>query len=224
MTTESYSSVLRFRKISEAKDFAGATAHNLRSKMPGNADPKRRWKNKTLIGGAEDFLELVNARLKECHIKPRKNACRALEFILTAGPEFFNKISSRDQWVKNATVFLEQRYGKANIVHLMAHYDETTPHLHAIVVPVVKANDHNGPIRKNRKKREWKLDAKGILESLEAEREMGGIDRSAAEFRQADLTTSFRMIKRLNAKADPSAAFLATKMSPATLPRSLKTL
>jgi len=213
MTTKSYSSVLRFRKISEAKDFAGATAHNLRSKMPGNADPKRRWQNKALIGGANDFLDLVNARLKVCHIKPRKNACRALEFILTAGPEFFNKIQSRDVWVKNATDFLEQRFGKANVVHLMAHFDETTPHIHAIVVPIVKANDR----AKKLNKRDWKLDAKGILESMEAERKMGGIDRSAAEFRQADLTTSFRMINRLNAKADPSAAFLATKMSPAAL-------
>ncbi len=216
----SYSSVLIFRKLHSNKDFISATEHNLRWKKPLNADPKRDHQNKIHIGGDKSFVDLVNARIKACNITPRKNAVRGLEFVLSAGGPFYKNIKSRDQWVNDSITFLSKNFhGKANIVHLTDHDDETTPHLHIIVTPIVAANDRDGPSghRKKRKKREWKLDCKGIFESLASKCELGKLDRSAAEFRQSDFISSFKMINRLLAKTDPVAAHLVSKMPPSAV-------
>ena len=42
------------------------------------------------------------------------------------------------EWQRANIKFLEDEYGKENIVKLELHRDEKTPHFHAIVVPLTK--------------------------------------------------------------------------------------
>ncbi len=214
MENQSYSSVLIFRKLKSDADLVGAAEHNSRWKQPPNANPERNIDNKTIIGGDKSIRNLVRERIQSSGAKPRKNGVLALEFIQSAGREFFKNIADReDQWVQAAIDFLADRFGRENVVHVSLHKDETTTHLHAIVVPLVKANYKDGRYRKNHKTREWKLDAKGIFEKKADDREKGVFDRSAALFCQTDFTTSFKFIKKLIAKADPVSAMLANKIS-----------
>jgi hypothetical protein len=218
MENQSYSSVLIFRKLKTDDDLIGAAEHNSRWKEPPNADPKRSFENKILVGGDQSIRDLVRERIKACNISPRSNAVLALEFIQSAGRDFFKNIKPREaDWVKSATAFLANQFGRENVVHVSLHKDESTTHLHAIVVPIVKANDKDGRFRKKRKHREWKLDSKGIFEKSAHERKLGVFDRSAATFCQSDFTTCFKFIKKLIAKADPVSTLLANKMNPDAL-------
>lgn len=208
MLSESYYPVFRLEKLKTDAAISGAGEHNLRTKRPANADPARARDNKVLVGMGKTIPALVNNRIKECKITPRKNGVRAIEILQTAGPTFFTKLKSREAWIKDSIEFLWKTFGKENVVHVALHDDETTPHLHSIVVPVRKAT------YKKRKEVEWKLDAKGLFEQLADERERGPLDRSASEIRLSDITSAFRFIKKLADKQDPIALRLHEAMSP----------
>jgi hypothetical protein len=218
MKNKSYSSVLIFRKLKTDADLIGAAEHNARWKKPKNANPARSGENINAVGGDKSILDLVRDRIKTCQITPRTNAVLALEFVLSAGRDFFKNIKPREnEWVKSATDFLGKICGLDNVVHVSLHKDESTTHLHALVVPIVKANDKEGPFRKNHKHRVWKLDAKGIFEKFARERDRGRFDRSAASFCQSDFKTPFKFIQKMIAKADPVSVCLVNKMEPAAL-------
>lgn len=42
------------------------------------------------------------------------------------------------QWVQDNLHFLERTFGRENIVSFTLHQDETTPHIHAVIVPVTR--------------------------------------------------------------------------------------
>ncbi len=215
---KTYSSVFCLDKLSTNDQIIGAGEHNLRTKRPRNADPKRAIKNQVLVGAGQTPLMLVNQRISKCEIKPRRNAVRAIEIILSAGPKFFKNLApeQRQTWVGQSMDFIRAKFGKDNLVHAVLHDDETTLHLHAIVVPVVPANDKDGRVNKRRRKREWKLDAKGILEQMADLRPCGDLDRAAAEFRQGDLLRHAKLASQIKRKATPITKHLAG-MFPAKL-------
>jgi hypothetical protein len=73
----------------------------------------------------------------------RKDAVKFLSLILTGTHEQTKKINLASsglysEWVRANINFLEDEYGKENIVKLELHRDEKTPHFHAIVVPLTK--------------------------------------------------------------------------------------
>lgn len=81
----------------------------------------------------------------------RKDAVRALSLVFTGTHEDMKAIEAdpekMKQWLKANHRFVAQEFGKENVVRLVLHLDEKTPHLHAVVVPL----------------REGKLTAKTIL-------------------------------------------------------------
>jgi hypothetical protein len=208
---QKYSSVLRLRKLKTAEQILGAGEHNLRTKQPPNADPSRK-PDTPLVGPGKTTLELVNQRIRACGIQPRKNAVLAYEIMVSAGPKFFKNLTpeQRHQWTTNSIAFIRKTFDHDNVVHAIVHDDETTPHLHLIVVPIRKG-----------KKRKWKLNSKGILEQRAGERDLGPLDRAAAEFRLSDLIKPAKLIARLTArktkKTSPVIAFLAAKFTAESL-------
>jgi hypothetical protein len=85
--------------LKTAEQILGAGEHNDRTKQPPNADPNRKPSG-PLIGAGKTTLELVNQRIRECGIRPRKNAVLAYEIIVSAGPKFFKNLTpeQRLQW------------------------------------------------------------------------------------------------------------------------------
>jgi len=61
----------------------------------------------------------------------------ALEFLLSASPEFFDGKTQQEimQWANTSTKWLKTELGTQNLVHVVMHQDEKTPHLVAYVVP-----------------------------------------------------------------------------------------
>lgn len=128
-------------------NLASAYAHNARDITTLNADKDNLSLNEELIKQNEDisYEELVQEKLKslEAYQKnpPRKDAVYALEIILTFSNEIKEKIDVRE-WAEKNIEWLRQEFNRNpekygdNIVSVKLHSDESTPHLHAIVVPI----------------------------------------------------------------------------------------
>lgn len=129
--------ILRLSKLKSWSAVGGSGAHTYRAITTPNADPARAALNLTGTGTKGDVLGDVRRRVDNITSKPRSNAVLALELLLTASPEHFQGKSQAEvkAWARANTVWLRQTFGKENVVHLVLHQDESTPHLVAYVVP-----------------------------------------------------------------------------------------
>jgi len=136
--------ILRFAKLKSLGNLAGAAAHVSRSRPTPNADPGGR--NLVLAGhsNAEAGARAILATLPS---KPRKNAVIALEAVATASPEFFAAGGDIIGWAERTTDWFRETFGADNLAHAVVHLDETTPHLHVIIVPIDERPRKRGPAR-----------------------------------------------------------------------------
>jgi len=74
--------------------------------------------------------------------KPQKNASTAIEFNLSASPEWFKNRSKIDviSYFDECRTFLEKKYGTENLLNWATHYDEKTPHMHILMAPLIKTD------------------------------------------------------------------------------------
>ncbi|PRY00211.1 plasmid recombination enzyme, partial [Pontibacter ummariensis] len=122
-----------------------------------NADPERRHLNQAFAVTAHCAKPMhlaITDRIAEGYTGTtaiRKDAVRALSLVFTGTHEDMKAIEADPEkmkgWLKANYQFVAQEFGKENVVRLVLHLDEKTPHLHAVVVPL----------------REGKLTAKTIL-------------------------------------------------------------
>ncbi len=143
--------IVRTAKLKSAGNIGGLNAHMTRTMDVPNADADLAQYNSRPIGST-DLNADVQARLLEAGItKTRKGAVLAVEHLMTASPEHFNsqvKMSesgekqlwmNTDRWQafeKASIEWLQERYGEKNLVNVTVHKDETSPHLHAVIVPI----------------------------------------------------------------------------------------
>ena len=127
---------MRFQKIKSKSTFSKIDRHhNERNRIPHRRNAEREKEN-GVVGNKfyskeETTCQRFN-RLTE-GIKIRKNAVLAVEFVLAYSPDY----SYSDEWLKANLKWLSDTFGKGNTITVQKHFDETTPHLHAVVVPVV---------------------------------------------------------------------------------------
>lgn len=98
-----------------------------------NADPKRKRKNKILIGDKNIY---ENVKKYIYGIKVRSNANLAVDLVLSAGNGFYYSLPKEEQeiWIQENIRFLKNNFGD-NCIYAVLHMDETTPHIHALIVP-----------------------------------------------------------------------------------------
>ena len=89
---------------------------------------------------SKDWLQDINNEIKAAGAKTRSNSVLALDTIYTASPNFFQGKTNQqnDDFFKDCLQFHQERFG--HIVSAVIHYDETTPHLHVISVPLTPDN------------------------------------------------------------------------------------
>jgi len=121
-----------------------------------NTDPKRAHLNFSLKieGGILVRTQLKNSSLSlgQC-IKERisqrdepqktlrRDAVTHVKFILSGSPERMQQMNQQEieEWARKNFAFMAQRFGGAeNIVEFAVHQDETTPHIHCVIVPLYK--------------------------------------------------------------------------------------
>ena len=89
---------------------------------------------------SNNWLQDINNEIKAAGAKTRSNSVLALDTIYTASANFFQGKTNaeNDKFFQDCLKFHENRFG--HIISAVIHYDETTPHLHVISVPLTKDN------------------------------------------------------------------------------------
>lgn len=87
---------------------------------------------------SDNWLQDIDSEIKAAGAKTRSNSVLALDTIYTASPEFFQGKTNQqnDDFFKDCLQFHQEHFG--HIISAVVHYDETTPHLHVISVPLTK--------------------------------------------------------------------------------------
>ena len=112
-----------------------------------NADPSKSAENIFFKcnGHNKPLQKAINDRIKEGYKGKkaiRKDAVKYLKHVLTGSHEDMIKLSKDkskfNSWIRKNYDFMEEEFGKENIVRFVLHLDERTPHLHCVTVPLTE--------------------------------------------------------------------------------------
>lgn len=143
--------ILRVGKIkkSGSSTLRSVAGHFDRSRDTPNADPSRLHMNRWLIGSA-DLVGHVDALMRKQGLDPaktRKDAVVANDLMISVSPEWFrpDNPDAGGTWDEDrlrvfaaeAETLLRKNFGTRCIAAVL-HLDESTPHVQAVVVPLIK--------------------------------------------------------------------------------------
>ena len=114
--------------------------HNLRELPYEHIDESKTCFNKELVNhSGMDYQDLWHHRIHELEMETgqsiavRKNSVLAYEMVATFSREADIDL---DAWVDANIKWFNEKFGEENVLSVQLHMDETTPHLHAIVMPI----------------------------------------------------------------------------------------
>lgn len=127
--------IIRHEKIKTIGNLTASSEHTFRERPTNNADASRTHLNEH--EGANSAAEIVQRFEDEFPKKMRKNGVIAIEYLMTASPEWWEKASAEQQaeFFKRSREFLYERHGKENVLYTGTQLDESTPHMVAYVLP-----------------------------------------------------------------------------------------
>ena len=87
---------------------------------------------------SNNWLRDIDNEIKTAGARTRSNSVLALDTLYTASSEFFQGKTNEenDTFFRDCLRFHERHFG--HIISAVIHYDETTPHLHVISVPLTQ--------------------------------------------------------------------------------------
>ncbi|ENN89887.1 Mob (plasmid) [Bartonella schoenbuchensis m07a] len=127
---------MRCKKITKMGNVAAALKHCFRERETPNAAPDRTQMNQHYMASSTDeAMGLLREKLPQ---KRRKDAVIAVEYVMTASPQWWGDASTEQQqdFFNKSREWLAKKYGEQNILVATVHNDETSPHLSAFVVPI----------------------------------------------------------------------------------------
>lgn len=130
--------IMRCKKLTGMGSVASALQHCYRERETPNANAERTPENYCSVSqSADEAMGKLRELLPE---KRRKDAVLAVEYVMTASPEWWNEATPRQQaeFFARSEQCLEKKYGKDRVVAAVVHRDEATPHLSAFVVPLTQ--------------------------------------------------------------------------------------
>ena len=161
--------IFRSEPIMTLPDLAQIGSHNKREKKAYNSNPdiKKELSNNNIelvpltdkyVKGfynlTQDYRKEHDERMKTERADRKKTFnqmlnssknCVADELLFTASKEFFKDMDKDDikKWADTCMEFVykDLGYKKEQILHATVHMDEKTPHVHCVVVPLVKKLD-----------------------------------------------------------------------------------
>ena len=161
--------IFRCQSINTLEDLSHIGSHNKREKESYKSNPDIRKADsinnielvKCNSKYREKFYEITKEYKKEHDEKMKtirqdryktfdqmvddSKSCVADEMIFTSGPEFFKDMSKEEilRWANGCMEFVykDLGYTKEQVIQSVLHLDERTPHIHCVVVPLVKKFD-----------------------------------------------------------------------------------
>lgn len=104
-----------------------------------NIDHSRTSNNYRFIEREQSYLSYVRQRVKEVGARVKKDSVLISSMFVGASPEFFKGMPPEliREYFAMCYRFFRDRYGEENIVSAIVHMDETTPHMHLNLIPVL---------------------------------------------------------------------------------------
>ena len=136
---------------------ASVQGHLARSRPTPNADPGRSASNVWLVGSADQNLDAdIASVMRKAGVDParlRKDAVLANDILLSISPEWFRPgdPEAHGTWDEarlaafktEAQAMLTRTFG-ARVVSAVLHLDEATPHVQAVIVPIMRRKTGDG--------------------------------------------------------------------------------
>lgn len=144
--------VAHCRKIKNPAGLSNVVAHNSREAVYDRdmrvldkpdyiQHPELRKHNEGDRPDAEAVHKRRNDRIREADLKrkPKKDAAVAIEVTVTASPEWFAEHTPKEvkAYFADARKALTDRFGAANLLQWNTHWEETSPHMHVLFVPIM---------------------------------------------------------------------------------------
>lgn len=138
-------SILRVARVKGSSNSKGIQKHNQReNKNYNNKDinHENTYKNYDLINENKiDYSQKIENTIHANYSGKRairKDAIKHVDGLITSDNEFFNKLNEEEtnQFFRDSLDFLEQEYGKENMLYATVHLDEKVPHMHFGFVPL----------------------------------------------------------------------------------------
>ena len=158
--------IFRSEPIYTLNDLAQIGSHNKREKKAYNSNPNIKLEltkdnieivplQEKYVKGfhslVKDYEKEHNERMKTEREDRKKTFNQMLnksrnvvadELLLTATHQFFDNMSKEDirKWADTCMEFVYEDLGytKEQVLHATVHLDEETPHLHCVVIPLIK--------------------------------------------------------------------------------------
>lgn len=89
----------------------------------------------------DSYKQKINQEIKDrykVNKSIRKDAVLCAEVVFTSDKDFFDKLTPEEEkkYFEKSVEFLKEEFGEKNVIFATVHKDETTPHLHAGVIPL----------------------------------------------------------------------------------------
>lgn len=101
--------------------------------------------NYDFVDGIENghYLKEIDKRIEQGYLgkkKIRSDAALVASAVITSDKKFFDGLTEEQEreFFKTAYEHFAEKYGRENIISAKVHKDETTPHMHLLVVPLTK--------------------------------------------------------------------------------------
>jgi hypothetical protein len=130
--------IMRCKKLATMGSVASSLQHCYRERDTPNADASRTPDNEHRA--AQSTSEAMGKLRELLPAKRRKDAVLAVEYVLTASPDWWKKASQPQQaaFFDQAHQWLADKYGADRVIVATIHRDEISPHLSAFVVPLTQ--------------------------------------------------------------------------------------
>ena len=133
--------ILRFAKY-KRPTVSRIEAHNERTKetYASNPDIKTELSKHNFHPVVPDgkYRDISNRIIREAGCRVRKDSVTAVEALITASPEFFEKKSPKEvkEFFDYAVEFMKSKQIPDTYISSVVHVDEKTPHMHLCFVPI----------------------------------------------------------------------------------------
>ncbi len=161
--------IFRCKGINTLSDLSQIGSHNQRAKESYKSNPDIRKEDtinnielvkcdkkyiQKFYDITKDYREEYNKRQKNMRTDRKKSFYQMVndsksvvadEMLFTSDTDFFDNLSKEEMmiWVEETLKFVYEDLGykKEQVIHATLHMDEKTPHIHLVVVPLVKKFD-----------------------------------------------------------------------------------
>ena len=130
--------IMRCKKLATMGSVASSLQHCYRERETPNAEATRTPDNEHRA--AQSTSEAIGKLRELLPAKRRKDAVLAVEYVLTASPDWWKQASQQQQagFFDQAHKWLADKYGADRVIVASIHRDEISPHLSAFVVPLTQ--------------------------------------------------------------------------------------